>query len=450
MLGRRPPNEDATRPEAFGDSRENHVRVLAVWEGGTASAWVLRGRAVTVGRSTRCEVVVDHPSVSREHAEISAARPYTVRDLGSVNGVRVRGRLVAPGVAQAFGAGDVVQLGSVVIVVRDPQDEANDGPSSSAAAATSAQDPMQAIEGLLAVAAPSDIPLVVLGETGVGKTLIAERAHQASRRAGKPFVRINCAALPEALLEGELFGFEKGAFSGAIQAKPGLLESADGGTVFLDEIGEMPIATQAKLLGVLDSSEVQRLGSLRPRRLDVRWIAATNRDLAAAARTGGFRPDLLFRLDGIRLVLPPLRTRPLAIVPLARTFAARAAEKAGRATPAFSRDAEAWLVAHPWPGNIRELKHTVERASLLAGGGVIEPAHLQRDEGGLAPAPEATSQRPGDSLHQELASVERLRIEEALVATHGNQTQAARRLGISRRALITRLDAFNLPRPRKR
>jgi two-component system, NtrC family, response regulator AtoC len=449
MVGPRLPNEDATRPEAFGDSRANHVRVLAVWEGGASSAWVPRGRSVRVGRSKRCEVIVDHPSVSREHAEVALTRPYSVRDLGSVNGVRVRGRVVEPGVAQAFDAGDVVQLGSVVIVVRDPQDEVSAGPAPSVAPSSS-PDPMQTVEGLLALAAPSDIPLVVLGETGVGKTLIAERAHRASRRADKPFVRINCAALPEALLEGELFGFEKGAFSGAVQTKPGLLESADGGTVFLDEIGEMPVATQAKLLGVLDTSEVQRLGSLRPRRLDVRWIAATNRDLAAAARNGTFRPDLLFRLDGIRLVVPPLRARPTEIPGLARAFAARAAEKAGRPAPSFSREAEAWLLAYAWPGNVRELKHTIERACLLAPSGVITPAHLVRDDGSMAPPPDPASLYAAESLHHELASVERLRIEEALEATHGNQTQAARRLGISRRALITRLDAFNLPRPRKR
>ena len=221
--------------------------------------------------------------------------------------------------------------------------------------------------------------------------------------------------------------------------------------MFLDEIGEMPVTTQAKLLGVLDSCEVQRLGSLRPRRLDVRWIAATNRDLV----TGGAGRDVprsicLFRLDGIRLAVPPLRTRPLAITELARMFAARAAEKAGRAVPSFSRDADAWLVAHPWPGNVRELKHTIERASLLAPSGVIERVHLARDDGSMSTPLESASPRAGEGLQHELASVERRRIEEALEQTHGNQTQAARLLGISRRALITRLDTFNLPRPRKR
>ena len=385
MPAERPGHDDATRPEALGDSREGYVRVLAVWEGGASSAWIRRGAAAVVGRSKRCAVVVDHPSMSREHAEITAGDPLTVRDLGSVNGVRVRGRAVPSGVAQAFDAGDVLELGSAMIVVRDPRREGvSDAPASVSAARDAS--PMQAVENLLALAAPSDIPILVLGETGVGKTLIAERAHRASPRASAPFVRIHCAAFPEALLEGELFGFEKGAFSGAAQAKPGLLESADGGTVFLDEIGEVPLTTQAKLLGVLDSCEVQRLGSLKPRRLDVRWIAATNRDLAAAVRAGTFRSDLLFRLDGIRLSLPPLRARPAEILELARGFARRAAEKAGRAAPTFSTDAEAALRAYAWPGNVRELKHTVERACLLAGFGRVEPAHLLHEPSG-APAP---------------------------------------------------------------
>jgi two-component system, NtrC family, response regulator AtoC len=276
-------------------------------------------------------------------------------------------------------------------------------------------------------------------------------------------VRVDCAALPENLLEAELFGYERGAFTGAVQAKPGLLEVASGGTVFLDEIAEAPLSTQAKLLGCLENREVQRLGSLRPRPIDVRFVSATNRDLEAAVRSGTFRRDLFFRIAGVTIAIPPLRARASEILPLARRFVDEAARAAGRAPPPpFGPAVEAALLAHAWPGNVRELRAAAERALVFSTPGEpLAVAHLGIAQAAVeaagpnvaAPAEltesSATAVPTSGRLHDEVAALERARIEEALARCNGNQTRAAKLLGISRRVLIGRLDAFALPRPRK-
>jgi DNA-binding NtrC family response regulator len=290
---------------------------------------------------------------------------------------------------------------------------------------------MQRVHALAARAAAGSINLLILGETGAGKEVLARRVHRLSARAGRPFVCINCAALSEPLLESELFGHERGAFTGATQAKPGLLETAPGGTVFLDEVGELPAALQAKLLRVIETREIVRVGSVRPRQIDVRFIAATNRDLEGEVARGTFRRDLFFRLNGMTLSLPPLRARPREIPALCRLFLTELSPAAGRkAPPRLTAAALAQLCAHGWPGNVRELRNVIERAMLLAPG----------DEIGLEHLPAAAPAAPAS---------ERERILAALQACAGNQSRAARQLGISRKVLLARLDAWGVKRPRK-
>jgi transcriptional regulator with PAS, ATPase and Fis domain len=292
--------------------------------------------------------------------------------------------------------------------------------------------------------APSMVSVLLLGETGAGKGWLAERIHRLSRRAREPFLQISCAALPESLLESELFGYERGAFTGAVQAKPGLLETAHGGTLLLDEVGELPLSTQVKLLRALEQREVLRLGALRPRAVDVRLISATNRDLETEMAEGTFRSDLFFRIEGICLSVPALRERRAEIEGLAEAFLAEAGRREGRATlPRLSAATRRALQEHPWPGNVRELRNVMERALLLCSGAQIEPDQLSLGHG------RGTLRRPFGSGRQGGQAHERERILDALACCAGNQSRAARRLGISRRTLISRLDAYGIPRPRK-
>jgi two-component system, NtrC family, response regulator AtoC len=335
---------------------------------------------------------------------------------------------------------------------------------------------MQDLYSMVERIAWSDISVLIFGETGVGKERLAEAVHKNSRRAAMPFLRLNCAALTETLLESELFGHEKGAFTGAQSAKAGLLESANGGTVFLDEVGDMPMTTQVKLLRVIEERKVRRVGALKPLPIDVRFVAATNRDLELEVQRGSFRKDLFFRLNGISFVIPPLRERVGEIEGLARALIGDACQRMGRATqPELSPEVLALLQQYPWPGNIRELRNVVERAVLLCTGDRLELSHLPAEKMSShfaarrtahAPAappgtpPSVNSMSPATAvrgaalvpaeLREQLAQAERQRIVEALSRCAGNQTEAAQALGISRRTLVKRLAAFNIPRPRKR
>jgi len=286
----------------------------------------------------------------------------------------------------------------------------------------------------------------LLGETGVGKEILAETIHRRSTRAAKPFVRLNCAALTETLLESELFGHEKGAFTGAIATKPGLFEVADGGVVFLDEVGELKMSTQVKLLRVLDERKVLRVGDVTPRAIDVRVVAATNRDLEADVRAGSFRLDLLYRLNAMSIVIPPLRERVAEIEPLARAFLTRIATKLERPAPRLSPAARALLESYSWPGNVRELRNVIERAMVLCTGPEIAPDDLPEDK---MRATFTARVRPAPT-DPPLDGDERARIIAALDACAGNQTEAAKMLGVSRRTLITKIEKLAVPRPRKR
>ncbi|HPA53382.1 MAG TPA: sigma 54-interacting transcriptional regulator [Thermoanaerobaculia bacterium] len=293
--------------------------------------------------------------------------------------------------------------------------------------------------------ASAETTVLLTGESGTGKEVVARFVHSSSPRASGPFVAINCAALPDTLLESELFGFERGAFSGAHAAKPGRIEAAQGGVLFLDEVGETSPSVQAKLLRVLQEREFQRLGGSRPQRADVRVVAATNRDLAAAMARGTFREDLFYRLAVFEIRLPPLRERPDDILPLAGAFLEEIGAELGRPAAGISRDAMEALLGYRWPGNVRELRNVLERASILSGGGLITHEHL------IVPAPRSPASAPSSperagtvsppraTRAPSLADLERDAIERALVEARYNKSRAARALGLTRGQLYGRL-----------
>jgi len=285
--------------------------------------------------------------------------------------------------------------------------------------------------------APTDACVLILGETGTGKELVARAIHAASTRAARPFVGFNCAAVPENLLESELFGYEKGAFTDARVRKPGRFELANGGTLLLDEVGDMPLSLQAKLLRVLESRAVEPLGAIRQVPVDVRVLAATHRDLREMVRQGKFREDLYFRLAVVPIGLPPLRERPGDVAVLATHLLRTFSEKHGKAFTGFSPRALGALEGCNWPGNVRELRNLVEQVVVLWDGPVVEVEHLPALGGA------AVGVRPAASSLKEMkAGYEQQRVEEALRACGGNRTRAAQMLGISRRALQMKLKAM--------
>jgi DNA-binding NtrC family response regulator len=292
---------------------------------------------------------------------------------------------------------------------------------------------------MVARVAMTDSPVLLHGESGTGKELIARTIHLQSRRAGRPFVSINCGALPDTLLETELFGHKKGAFSGAIASRVGLFEAADGGTLFLDEIGEMSPAMQVRLLRALDSGEVRRVGEERVFHVDVRIVAATAKDLSREASEGRFRWDLFYRVSTVVVAVPPLRERPDDVPALVEHFLAPHA-RAGRALR-FSPEAMARLTGYAWPGNIRELRNLIERLQILHGGGEIGPGGLP-PEFAQAPRRETAPEGPLVSL----ASVERVHVERVLAATGWNKARAARVLEIDIKTLNKKIRDFNLAR----
>ena len=294
-------------------------------------------------------------------------------------------------------------------------------------------------------AARTPLSVLLLGETGVGKDVIARAIHRASDRPDGPFMPLNCAALAETLIEGELFGHERGAFTGANASRPGLFEAATGGTVFLDEVGDLPPATQVKLLRVLEDRRVRRVGGRTFKSIDVRFLAATNRDLDADCASGRFRQDLYFRLAGLTLTVPPLRERRADIAPLAQRFADSLCHQLEREPIRFAPEAIACLEAYVWPGNVRELRNVVERSVALCPAPSLDVEHLPAKVREHEPPPASP-----DALRRRLREMEKQTIIEALEASGGNQTLAAKALGISRRTLVYRLDEFGLPRPRKK
>lgn len=454
---------------------------------------------VTIGRDPSNDIRIEHRSVSRQHLTLHLGEAVLVEDRFSSNGTFLlgsgddtssddgtvppgskRGRKVSPGDRCELCFGDVLRAGSVMFVVQPRNQPAEfDGKPSTGeklrGPAVLLDEEMHRLYDLATRAATTDISVLVLGETGSGKEILAETIHYRSRRAARPFLRLNCAALSESLLESELFGYERGAFTGASQTRVGLLESSNGGTVFLDEIGELPISVQVKLLRVLEDRGVRRVGANKSRPVDVRFVTATNRDLKREVAEGRFREDLFFRINGVMLNVPPLRQRQAEIEPLARHFLRAFCRKSGIVEPQLTAEALEQLHRYSWPGNVRELRNAMERAPFLCAGRWIGAEHIPQDcakhDSGLFQVgedalentavfvpPDGFSPRPGESERHApgLASRpgaperdQRQQILDALDACGGNQTRAARLLGVSRRTLINRLDEYGLPRPRK-
>ncbi|MBK6919051.1 MAG: sigma 54-interacting transcriptional regulator [Deltaproteobacteria bacterium] len=476
--GANPPEEEGKldrttlRPQDIEAGLSRGYRLLVIGENQHTAHRLPRTGDVSLGRSDSADIQMPDPLMSRVHAVLHVGANLAISDLGSSNGTLVRGSRIPANERVPISVGDTIEVGSTVVIVQPefargvpPALERAEGADRTF---TGPDDPMDRIYKLARRIAGSNINVLLLGETGVGKEVMARTLHSFSPRASKPFLGLNCASLSETLFESELFGYEKGAFTGAQQNKPGLIETADGGTVFLDELGEMPLSTQAKLLRVIEERQVMRVGSLRAREVDVRFIAATNQNLEKEIELGNFREDLFYRLNGISLVIPPLRERAGEIQGLARSFIAEACKQAGFGSqPVLSRDSVEWMMKHSWPGNIRELRNAVNRAVLLATGGVIQPEHMRTEA--YSPRGGRGSGRIHDGRVEPAAPVaavaaapiaavpavsdpdeeERQRIMAALAACGGNQTRAAKILGIARRTLTSKLGKLGLPRPRK-
>ena len=307
-------------------------------------------------------------------------------------------------------------------------------------------DKMQAVLSLVERVAPSNSTVLIGGESGVGKDLVARAIHEHSPRASGPFVKINSTAIPETLLESELFGYEKGAFSGAVGSKPGKFELADKGTLFLDEIGDVPPAIQVKLLRVLQEREFERLGGTKTHKVDVRLIAATNRDLRAALEEGTFREDLYYRLNVVAIDIPPLREHKDDIPALANFFLEKFSRESGKTINGITPAAMKILIDHYWPGNVRELQNVIERAVTLSAGTTLDAEDIHLDKPRQRTATDGAATLPeGSTLEQ----WEEEMIREALRKAGGNKSQAARALGLSRNALRYRLSKMGVPDPQE-
>jgi two-component system response regulator AtoC len=315
------------------------------------------------------------------------------------------------------------------------------GPSNLVGASVAMQEVLRQLRKV----APQKTTVLVTGDSGTGKELVARALHELSPRAAYPFVAVNCGAIPAELIESELFGHVKGAFTDASRAKKGLADEADGGTLFLDEIGELPLALQPKLLRFLEEEEVRPLGDVRARKVDVRVVAATGRDLRRAVAAGQFREDLFYRLDVVEVRLPPLRERPEDVPALAAHFLARHArlrpELAGMRLSDEAREA---LLAHRWPGNVRELEHALERAVVLADGPVIREEDLPETVRSPPPSPQPSRLQGTLSIKRETRALEEQLIRAALERTGGNRTRAAELLELSYRALLYKIKEYGI------
>jgi len=339
------------------------------------------------------------------------------------------------------GRNDLKSLLSRMLAHRKAMTHQEDTPEQTAGSLIGASEGMRRVQKTIGMAAHTDTTVLILGETGTGKELVARALHQHSRRKAKPFLAGNCAAIPSELLESELFGHVKGAFTGAGSDRQGAFRDADGGTLFLDEIGDMPIAMQAKILRILQERVVTPVGG-KPVPVDVRVVAATHRDLDNLVASGAFREDLLYRLNVVRIPLPPLRERLADIVPLAEHFLRLSARDG--APKRLTAEAAARLLAYSWPGNVREIKNVIERANVLVRDAVIDAGDLELGRMEQSDSEARPTQWLDADLPTALAKLEKAMIVHALAACGGKRTEAARRLNINRQLLYAKMQRYGL------
>ncbi len=478
--------------EPRGELPADSGDLLLVAGPGQLLTFLLDRPETIIGRDPQCDIVINHKTLSRRHARLRMGPPVTIEDLGSTNGLRVAKESYKGGPPVEIQPGESFHIGPFSFVFVRRSHDVDTTSRRTAGERLHVIDPTPSgVPSFVHEVAASDVSVLILGASGVGKEVLADTIHKLSRRTGE-LARINCAALAEPLLESELFGHERGAFTGAMATKIGLLESAQDGTVFLDEIGELPLGIQAKLLRAVESREILRIGSTRPVKIDVRFVAATNRDLPVEVAERRFRHDLYFRLDGITLLIPPLRDRRDRIGVLAIELFAQACQRANRQAH-LSPDALEALNSYDWPGNVRELKAVLERGLLLSRGHEVSMRHLAfsptvepgsttlpglggaGSSSGMAAAGASAGSSPSPPAYAAAASVElaprepaassdaddawisalspeqrrdREQIIAALETCAGNQTRAARHLGVSRTTLVNRIQIYRIPRPR--
>ena len=399
---------------------------------------------ITIGSGGGSDVLLSDPTISRKHLGIDPGPAGLVlRDLGSTNGSFVQGSRFNE-LTLAFGT--EVTIGKTVLKYLPTEEEIDLAPSEneSYGSLVGRDAKLRRLFRVLDDVAATEATVLIEGETGTGKELLAEEIHRHSPRKDGPFIVFDCGAVPDELIESALFGHVRGAFTGAITDRPGAFEEADGGTLFLDEIGELPLPLQPKLLRVLEAREVRRIGSAQPRKINVRVIAATNRDLREEVNRGTFRQDLYFRLEVVRLQVPPLRERPEDIPVLAEHF--RQLAKPGAAGAPLSDEALANFMAHPWPGNVRELRNAVERLTVMDEMPFSTPA--TRPATGAEP-PVDVQQPFKDAKNALVEGFERRYVSAMLEATGGNISEAARRAGIDRVYLLRLMGRYGLRKPRE-
>ncbi|MCG8555756.1 MAG: sigma 54-interacting transcriptional regulator [Proteobacteria bacterium] len=410
---------------------------------------------VVVGRKLPADVLIDDLGLSRQHARfVWKNGDFVLEDLGSRNGCKVAQTRIDSARVQP---GDSIQLGGVAVALHVTSERSE--PRTDAAVVVHSAK-MRELYTVVGRVAKTTAPVLILGETGSGKELVAQAIHAGSARAKAPFSALNCAAIPATLLEATLFGHERGSFTGADRMSKGLFEQADAGTVFLDEVGELSAAAQAALLRVIETRSVQRIGSSREIELDVRVLAATHRDLEAMVCARKFRADLLYRLNAFTLRVPPLRERPDEVILLAELFLQEASREWKRPVDGIDADASERLVSYPWPGNVRELRNAVERAVIVCSGGRIRKQDLPESVRTHAEPPagsklEAAAKRalsgegPGldsdDLVFKERVQQYEIKlILRGLERAGGNQTRAAELLRIPLRTLVHKLRAYGI------
>jgi transcriptional regulator with PAS, ATPase and Fis domain len=398
---------------------------------------MLQKALVSIGTLPQNDLVLTDQTVSRRHVEVvEKTDGYVIRDLNStngtfLNGVRVREAYLTPGSVIRLGQTEISfsPLEEHIEILKSAADRFGELVGSSS--------PMQEVYGILERIAPTDVTVLLEGETGTGKELAARAIHNYSRRAGGPFVVFDCGAVATNLIESELFGHEKGAFTDAVKSRQGAFELADGGTIFLDEIGELSLDLQPKLLRALDQRETKRVGAEKPIPVNVRIISATNKDLEKEVKDGKFREDLFYRLSVVRVYMPPLRKRKEDIETITEYLLAGISFEIGKKVNGLSPEAAAALMSYSWPGNVRELKNVLGRAAAMSDGGKIEAKDLFLSQGKKTAALEGLSGKT-------LEDIEKAAIHATLKSVSGNKTEAAKMLGIAYSTLYEKMRKYGM------